>query len=149
MSPNVFYRVVDSQSQSKDVTRSGLRAGNIKKDITFNTLRRYESKKFARELRKHLDWSNRDATVFISVYDDKDRALEEVERRLRRGCQEVKMMVIDIDGFGGTMQFRNLRRLAEKHGVWIEDHAFRNSEHEWVFLKQIRRGAILGTKHFY
>ena len=86
--------------------------------------------------------------MFLSVYSDRETAWAEAKRRERRGRVEVRILEIDVSQCPkGTMQYRNVRKLAKKLGVWIPDEAWHNSLYEYVFLHRIPSDAIV--QEFY
>jgi hypothetical protein len=93
----------------------------------------------------HLDWSNRRPTPFISMYNDETVAVEEAERRKRRGMKNVTITVVDVEKVRGRVQYRNVRRLlARQRGRWIPEKAWHNSEYEYIFLHHIPDRAVTG-----
>lgn len=148
MAPTTFYRVVDEFSQTR-VAGYGLLAADSRSFITFeprnNTKRRLS---LEMELHNHLNWANREPTVFISVYSDQDTAWAEARRRERSGRTKVTVMTINVSkcAFDCThkrLEYRNVRKLASKLEIWIDDGAWHNSEHEWIFLHRIPSHAIV------
>ena len=144
MAPRKYWRVQDEHSQSRYDERWGMLAGDPHSSIDFNPRGWEEEDVFINELENHLDWGNREPTVFISVYTDEDRAYEEAERRMERGRQQVVVHEI-VPLRDHSMEYRSVRGLAEWWGVEIPEEAYRNSEYEYVFLHQIVPEAVVRT----
>jgi hypothetical protein len=49
---------------------------------------------------------------------------------------------IDMDDACERVEYRDVRRLAKKLNLWIEEEAWHNSEHEWIFLNRIPDSAV-------
>lgn len=145
MAPTKFWRVVDEDSRSR--WRGGrLLAGSPYTRIEFNFLGQREKRRLIAELVNHLNWGNPKDTEFISVYSDKRRAMVEAERRVLQGKRNVRIIEINtLKARRRSMQYRNVRELAKKLDVWIEDEAYHNSEHEYIFLHHIEQDAMVRT----
>lgn len=96
-------------------------------------------------LRKHLDWSNKEATPFISVYVSEKAAWEYAQRRKRDGWTGVGVSYIRLDAIQADC-LRKVRDLAEELGLFIPEIAWRNSFHEWIILNQILKEAVFDHK---
>ncbi|KAI0967658.1 hypothetical protein F4678DRAFT_445118 [Xylaria arbuscula] len=135
-SPRCFWRVEDENSQAR-TRNSEIRAAGVGGDF------RHMSPQLRECLERHLDWADRTPSPFISAYCDEDAANREVNRRLDRGKRHVTITKIDVTDLDyGTVEFRNLRRLAANLGLWIQELAWNNSEHEYIFLHHIPSKAI-------
>ncbi|KAI1302215.1 hypothetical protein F5Y03DRAFT_212459 [Xylaria venustula] len=135
-SPRVFWRVEDEDSQAQ-TRNSGIRAAGVGGDF------RRLSLELRQCLERHLDWSDRTPSPFISAYCDEDAANREVNRRLDRGKRRITITKIDVTDLDyGTVQYRNLRKLAKNLDLWVHELAWNNSEHEYIFLHYIPREAI-------
>lgn len=144
MAGTTFYRVIDETSQSRFTNRYGLLAADSRTPATFDPRNCTERAIVRTELDNHLHWARDVPTVFLSVYSDRETALAEANRREKRGRVEVRILEIDVSQCPkGTMQYRNVRKLAKKLGVWIPDEAWHNSLYEYVFLHRIPSGAIV------
>ena len=77
------------------------------------------------------------------------RVSQKVRRNYElRGKKEVVIFVIDTSQELGKAQYRDLRKLAVKFGLWIPYKSWHNSEYEWVFLEHIPDHMIVGTISF-
>lgn len=98
------------------------------------------------QIEQHLDWGNRHPTPFISTYCEKSVARREAERRVEQGKKDVRIYTIDMDDSDEPAQYRDVRPLAEKLGLYINNYAWHNSMYEWVFLHHVPDDAIVGWK---
>ncbi|KAI0814535.1 hypothetical protein GGR55DRAFT_675824 [Xylaria sp. FL0064] len=137
-SPRVFWRVEDEHSRAQTVDFNGISAeANI--DIDFGEMSYILQECLAR----HLDWSDRTPSPFISTYSDEGAAYREADRRLYRGKSNVTITEINLEELPyGTVQYRNIRTLAKKLKVWIEEEAYNNSEYEYIFLNHVPWEAV-------
>ncbi|KAH7395387.1 hypothetical protein DE146DRAFT_659918 [Phaeosphaeria sp. MPI-PUGE-AT-0046c] len=139
--PTELFRVEDSDSSAIYVHRKGIFAGADRARVDFNSTEDH----LFRVLKKHLDWDNRSATPFISAYADKEAAKAEARRRKAEGKQDVRIYVINTNRRGAAVEYRNVRRLAKKVGLFISKKAWHNSEHECIFLHHIPERMVVRT----
>ena len=120
--PHIFYRVEDEDSDARYYPNAGIFAGARVIDINLNP---YKDPSLHEEVERHLDWRNRISSPFISVYSDQEVACKEAERRVKDGKMNVRLRVIDTMQFdqNSCLEYRRLRRLAKKLGLYIEKNA--------------------------
>ncbi|KAI3326495.1 hypothetical protein HD806DRAFT_487438 [Xylariaceae sp. AK1471] len=70
-----FYRVEDEDSRAR-TTNSGIKAAG-KAQVNF----RSKSPELREHVKRHMDWSDRNPSPFISAYSNKKAAYDEAERR--------------------------------------------------------------------
>ncbi|KAL5878104.1 hypothetical protein ACKVWC_007252 [Pyricularia oryzae] len=139
-SPKEFWRVEDERSRGRTDSTSFTAPYRDGKEALNNRIL----------LEKHLKWANREPTPYISVYDNWDAANNEVGRRLNRGRMDVSMSRIDVSKVpAGKLQYRSVRRLCDRLGVEIEDKAWFNSKHEWIFLNEIPANVVVEECSYY
>jgi 3-deoxy-D-manno-octulosonic-acid transferase len=144
MAPTTFYRVVDGTSQSRLDRYGHLLAADSTSYVTFKPRGAEEKENLETEFLNHMDWRNREDTVFISVYSDEEKAWAEAQRRVRAGREKVLILKIDVSKRAPErMEYRNVRKLAAKLGVTIHGRAWHNSHYEYVFLHRTRARAIV------
>ena len=138
MAPRVFYRVEDACSSAQYIDGKGILAGDTDTAVRFTS-----NEAVLRDLvDQHLDWSNRNPTPFISTYCEESVAWDEAQRRVKRGRKDIINYKIDMDDTCERAEYRNVQRLAKKLDLWIEEKAWHNSEHEWIFLHRIPDSAV-------
>lgn len=138
MAPNIFYRVEDKHSRAQYIEDEGIFAEDIDTSVNFRRL----GTNLLHQIEQHLDWSNRNPTPFISMYSDKYVAQREAERRVLSGKKDVRIYKIDTYASEERMEYRNIRLLAQKLGLFIFHEAWHNSEHEYIFLHHVPEDAI-------
>ncbi|KAI0423633.1 hypothetical protein F5Y09DRAFT_203351 [Xylaria sp. FL1042] len=137
-SPRIFWRVEDEHSRARTTESNGIQVAAYT-DVDFGQM----SAELRECLARHLDWSDRTRSPFISAYSDEEAAYREADRRRRRGKRDVTITEINIEEMPyGTVQYRNVRNLAKNLNLWIEEEAWNNSLYEYVFLRQIPEDAI-------
>ncbi|KAF2269353.1 hypothetical protein CC78DRAFT_277823 [Lojkania enalia] len=141
MVPDIYWRVQDEHSRARFRKGEGILAEDAGKVVDFN-----DRNMVRHELELHLDWANRRPTPFISCYADYNTALCEAERRINKGKRDVWLLRIDLKACWGEVEFREVRRLAGKTGIWIEEYAWHNSESEYIFLHGIPYYAVRRVK---
>ncbi|KAH0596039.1 hypothetical protein MHUMG1_05898 [Metarhizium humberi] len=143
-----FYRVEDEQSQAVTTPGKGISAAG-RADLNLSAMHGNQAEELRWNLQNHLDWSSNYESPFISAYDDEDVAFSIAEgRREKLGREHVTVTKIDVSKVHGQIEFRELRPLAERLGVWIPDKAYHNSECEWIFLHDIPDEAVVGVVEF-
>ena len=91
--PSVLYRVFDDDSASQYHFNDGFRASDQNWDC--NDWK--NSEKMAEAIRRHLDWSNRIGTPFISTSASLEATRRETNRRYNQGKQNIR--VAEINGW--------------------------------------------------
>jgi hypothetical protein len=105
-----------------------------------------QERKLKDAIRRHLDWSYRRPTPFISAYSDYSPAEREARHRMRAGMRDVTIWKIRVpreDNRCGMM-WQMVNRLQGELGFWIEDRAFHNA----LFLHRIPGRYVVGKKRF-
>ncbi|KAI1283581.1 hypothetical protein F5Y07DRAFT_394485 [Xylaria sp. FL0933] len=137
-SPRVFWRVEDEYSRAQTTDTNGISA-EAYIDVDFGD----RSGTLRECLARHLDWSDRTPSPFISAYSDEGTAYREADRRLSRGRSNVTITEINLEDLPyGTAHYRNIRTLANKLEVWIEEEAYNNSKYEYIFLHHVPWEAV-------
>ncbi|KAJ6192303.1 hypothetical protein J3E72DRAFT_145997, partial [Bipolaris maydis] len=90
----------------------------------------------------HLRWWVRRASPFISTYSSKRVVRKQAEQRVREGKKNVTIYEIDVNASNMRVEYRNVRRLADKLGMIIPRYAWHNSKHEWIVLGHIPDRAV-------
>ncbi|KAK8932782.1 hypothetical protein H634G_07096 [Metarhizium anisopliae BRIP 53293] len=143
-----FYRVEDEHSQAVTTPGKGISAAG-RADLNLSAMHGNQAEELRWNLQNHLDWSSNYESPFISAYDDEDVAFSIAEgRKEKLGREHVTVTKIDVSKVHGQIEFRELRPLAERLGVWIPDKAYHNSECEWIFLHDIPDEAVVGVVEF-
>ncbi len=141
MTPYIFYRVEDRDSRAQYLDQEGIFAEDTNTEVDlFGSSRRLCS-----QLENHLDWGSRIPTVFISAYCDEEVAWSEANRRVRDGKEGVVVHTIDIRKRDRPVEYRNIRLLAKRLGVWIPECAWNNSKYEYIFLHHVPESAVVGS----
>ncbi|EOA85396.1 uncharacterized protein SETTUDRAFT_42465 [Exserohilum turcica Et28A] len=138
--PHILYRVEDESSRARYIDDTGIFAEDTDTDVNFTA----KTNTLLHLIAQHLDWRNREATPFISMYSDEDVAWREAERRVRTGKQDVRIYKIDTYACEERTEYRNIRLLAKKLGLYIHEEAWNNSMHEYIFLHFVPESAIEG-----
>ena len=137
----IGWRVEDKSSRARYRRGSGIHAGDSNITVTFNTYNIHNARKLRMWTPRHLDWRNEYDTPLISFYADFDRAMNEANRRVRANKANVVIHEIQIPRQNrsrhGRVEFRRVRKLMKELGGRIPDKAYHNTEHEFVFLKEI------------
>ncbi|KAH7072735.1 hypothetical protein BKA63DRAFT_515577 [Paraphoma chrysanthemicola] len=139
--PREFFRVEDASSRASYIEGKGIYAED---DYTWVDFDSTGARLFA-QIGQHLQWANKHPTPFISAYSDEDVAWREAERRCLDGKKDVRIYTINTNRRGKAIEYRNIRRLAKKVGLWIDDQAWNNSKYEYIFLHHIPKSMIVGT----
>jgi hypothetical protein len=140
MAPRIFYRVEDADSSARYVDGEGILAADTETVVNFGN----KGEALFEQVEQHLNWSNRDPTPFISTYCYESAAWGEARRRVRRGKKHVKIYKIDMDETCERAEYRDIRHLSWRLGLNIEQNAWNNSEHEWIFLYRVPDEAVVG-----
>jgi hypothetical protein len=139
MAPHVFYRVEDADSSARYVKGKGIIAADPYTVVRFGN----KGDALFDQVEQHLDWSNRRRTPFISTYCYKSAAWREAKRRAKRGKKDVTVYKIDMGKALKRAEYRNIRNLASDLRLYIEQNAWNNSEHEWIFLHRVPNEAVV------
>ena len=140
MAPRVFYRVEDEHSRARFIDGEGICAEDT------NTVVHFANRGFTLldQVEQHLNWANRRPTPFISTYCEESVAWSEASRRVARGKEDVRVYTIDMDDSYERAEYRDVRLLARRLGLYINDYAWNNSMYEWIFLHHVPDSAIVG-----
>ncbi|KAH0359360.1 hypothetical protein KCU65_g10007, partial [Aureobasidium melanogenum] len=111
--PLVFFRVQDDGPQAQYCKHTGMLSRN-QSHASFDPC----LPETQQSIQNHLDWASREPSAFISHED-------------------VVIMEIDIREGHEMAQYRNIRRLAHRCGIWAPQRAWNNSKHEWLFLHRV------------
>jgi len=139
--PDRLYRVFDNSSVSKYSRFYGFRAH----DIEFPRAAVDTPHCMWHPIRQHLDWSNRDPTPFISTWESSEKTWKAAEKREARGCQNVKIAVIDVDILTEmNVWFAKSIDLVERFNVYLPQKTSRYlSPVEYLCLHSIPRRAVI------
>ena len=96
-------------------------------------------------LRQHFDWSNRIPTPFLSTWDSDQKALETAIGREERGCQNVRIAVIEVDILEEEdIWFARLTDLVERFNVFLPERTrMYLSSREYLCLRRIPSRAVI------
>src|SRR5579859_1019479 len=139
--PDRLYRVFDNSSVSKYSRFYGFRAQDSEFPRTA-----VETAHFMWEpIRHHLNWSNRDPTPFVSTWESSEKTWEAAKRREARGCQNIKIAVIDVDILMEMdVWFAKSIDLVEKFDVYLPEKTSRYlSPVEYLCFHSIPRRAVI------
>jgi hypothetical protein len=145
MAPVIFYRVQSDSSRAKHVDGEGISAEDMKTMLGFN---RNDDDKLRRKVHDHLNWNCRNPSIYISAYADEPTAMWEARRRIETGHHlDVLILKIDVSKTWKKpcerIEYRNIRGLAENLEIDIPHRAWKNSEHEYIFLHHVPDNAII------
>ena len=139
--PDRLYRVFDNSSVSKYSKIYGFRA----QDDAFPLEAAETAHHMWEPVRRHLDWSNRYPTPFVSTWESSQKAWKTAKRREERGCQNVKIAVIEVDILKeNDVWFEKSIDIVEKFDVYLPERTRRYlSSVEYLCLHSIPRKAII------
>lgn len=141
MAPYIYYRVHDSSSATHFDKEHGFVAGDHQLRLRMFPRNRSERQDLFDALGRHLEWSDRTPSPFISVYADRDTAVNSAIARVNQGKRGVFIAYIDVEAIE-DLWYRFTPKLAEEIGLRIQPQALRNSEQEFVFLHHIPGEAV-------
>lgn len=146
-----FWRIQDEDSRATFDSEGNIVSGSDD-DVTFDCKGWDEWQDLGDAMERHLDWSNREDTPFISVYGDmayRDGWAElEARRRVHAGKKKVTLIKIVLED-GMDVQFRRVGPLMEeKLRRRIPPQAEHMAEYEFVFLHCIPAEAIVELIEF-
>ena len=136
MAPSEYYRVHDSSSATHFDKQNGFVAGDPRLPLRMFPRYPSEYQNLFNALGRHLEWSDRTPSPFISVYADWETAVNSASARVNRGKRGVFIAHIDVEDIEGLC-YRWTPKLADEIGLRIQPQALRNSEQEFVFLHRI------------
>jgi hypothetical protein len=136
--PLIFFRVQDDGSQTHYYKHSGILSRN-QSHASFDP----RVPETLESIQDHLDWASREPSAYISVYSDKTTAFVEARRRLANGHKDVVIVEIDTREGHEMVQYRNVRRMAHRYGIWVPEKAWNNSKYEWLFLHRVPDSMIV------
>ncbi|KAH8665199.1 hypothetical protein BGZ60DRAFT_540602 [Tricladium varicosporioides] len=135
------WRVEDRSSRAHFEQGKGILAGtNVYVPFYPNTVAEYLL--LVRYIRLHLDWENLKPTPFISVYNNRNCAVNEARRRRDRigkkgvVIYEVVIRVKDKHACGG-IYWKKMTEVMEELEEEIPDYVGGNADHEVIFLHKI------------
>lgn len=96
----------------------------------------------------HLNWQNRVATPFISLYRSKWAAMHEAHRRIEEGKESVRVYTIDMRRIGKYRKCYHIQPLAKKLDVYIPNYRWENSKYEYILLHRVPAKAVLDWLDF-
>ena len=137
---SVFYRVQDDSSATQFDDEDGFIAGD-EDYLEMYPRSRAGILELSKVLAKHLDWSDRDPSPFISAYSDKTTAYNNAESRVLDGHTNVVVVEINVK-YKYRLYHWPLRAVAKAVGLEIELKAWHNSKFEEIFLHRIPWKAI-------
>lgn len=139
MGPYIFFRVEDEDSRARYSDEEGLFAEDTDTRVDFKSWDR----RLLGQVERHLDWGNRVPTPFISMYCNEDVAFREAQRRVGKG-KDVRVYKINMRESDERREYRKIRLLAERLDFAIPEHAWNNSEYEYIFLHHVPDSAVVG-----
>ena len=143
VAPVKYYRVHDNSSATRFDKVNGFRAGDTQLQLRmFSPRDRAEERNLSNALGRHLDWSDRTPSPFISVYADLKTAVNSAVARVKDGKREVFIAYIEVERSESRMWYRQVPKVAEEIGLWIQPQAGENSQEEFIFLHQIPAEAV-------
>jgi hypothetical protein len=130
--PQFFYRVYDNQSVSK-LTEYGFQTP----DAAFDP-----SAPWAKHVvKRHMDWSNRSPSPFISVTDSEEKACEYARQRVELGHTGVLMATINVSELRrANVSFWHMQTLARELHAYVEPRGW--NPNEWLCLHYIPNDAV-------
>ena len=147
VAPYKYYRVQDNSSATHFDDENGFIAGDSELPVKMFLPRNLSEKRdLFNALGRHLDWSDRTPSPFISVYADLETAEDSAIARVKQGRRGVFIAHIDIRPIGG-LWYRHAPKLAKEIGLRIQPQASNNSEQEFIFLHHIPEEAV--TEYVY
>lgn len=147
MAPDKYYRVQDNSSATHFDKEKGFVAGDPQLQLRMFPRNRSECQNLFNALGRHLDWSDRTPSPFISVYADLETAVNSANARVNQGKKRVFIAYIDV-GDIEDLWYRYTPKLAEELGLQIQPQALRNSEQEFIFLHHIPQEAVTEYEYF-
>ena len=144
--PLEYYRVQDNSSATRFDEINGFIAGDPKLSVRMSPCIDSEYQNLSEALDRHLDWSNRTPSPFISVYAALDTAYNSAVARVRQGKKGVFIAHIAVKDIK-DLSHRHVPELAREIGLGIQPPALRNAEQEFIFLHSIPAEAV--NSHVY
>ena len=148
MTPVVFYRVHDDSSATHFDEYDGFIAGDNQTWLKMIPRNDWEVERLRNTLCRHLDWSNRTASPFISAYADFDAAFNSATARKGQGKRGIIIARIDVQRSCERMWCWNVRAVAKQVDLWIKPQAWNNSEYEYLFLNHIPTETVTIVEEF-
>ena len=144
MAPHEYYRVHDESSATHFDEENSFVAGDPELPLKMFHRGRseYQKLELCNALDKHLNWSNRTPSPFISVYADFDTAVNSAIARKNQGKRGVLIARIDVSE-SDELLYRHVPKVAKEVGLRIKPQALNNSENEFVFLHCIPGEAVV------
>ena len=137
--PRYFYRVYDEYSVSQFDGDDGFEAQGAG---LFSP--RANWAKFV--VARHMDWSNRTPSPFISVTDSREKANEYASQREDRGREDVHIAQIKVKVLRDAgVRFWHMQTLAMTVGAEDMIQDFSWNEYEWLCLHNIPAEAVVAV----
>ena len=146
MAPHKYYRVHDNSSATHFDEENGFVAGDPQLLLRMFPRDRSEYQNLFNALGRHLDWSDRTPSPFISVYADLDTAVNSAIARVNQGKRKVFVAHINVKDIE-DLWYRHAPKIAREVRLRIQPQALRNSEQEFIFLHHIPGEAV--TEYWY
>ena len=141
--PVEYYRVQDNSSATRFNKRNGFKAGDTQLQLRmFSPRDRAEERNLSNALGRHLDWSDRTPSPFISVYSNLNTAIDSAIARVKDGKRDVVIAHINVEQTESRLWYRKVRDVAKEIGLWIQPQAWENSHNEFIFLRHIPAEAV-------
>ncbi|KAH6664211.1 hypothetical protein B0J14DRAFT_608049 [Halenospora varia] len=139
------WRVEDSSSSAHFERGKGILAGT-KTFVPFYPCTDAERFSLRRYTRLHLNWENPKPTPFVSVYNNRNRAVKEARQRSRNGKERVVIYGVvvrekDKDVRGG-IHWRKMTEVMEELGEKIPEYVGGNADNEVIFLHKIPKNVV-------
>ena len=147
MAPLKYYRVHDNSSATQFDEEDGFFAGDTQLQLRVFPRNPSESQNLFDALDRHLDWSDRTPSPFISVYADYNTAVKNAIARVNRDKRMVFIAHIDVEG-SEDLWYRHVPKLAREIGLQIQPQALNNSRQEFIFLHHIPEEAVTEYEFF-
>lgn len=148
VAPVKYYRVQDNSSATHFNEEDGFIAGDPELQLRMFTPRNpSEVRNLFNALDSHLDLSDTTPSPFISVYTNVKTAVNSAIARVKDGKKGVFIAYIDVEDIGG-LYYRQVRKVAEEIGLWIQPRAWGNSQEEFIFLHHLPAEAITKSRVF-
>ena len=143
VAPVKYYRVHDNSSATYYDKEDGFVAGDPELQLRMFTPRKpSEERNLSDALGKHLDWTDRTPSPFISVYSNLNTAIDSAIARVKDGKRDVVIAHINVEQSESRLWYRKVRNVAEEIGLWIQPQAWENSQNEFIFLHYIPAEAV-------
>jgi len=131
---NHLYRVVDDESFIKFDGQTGFTAGS---QTAFDPWTAHANT----FVERHANWGNRSPTPFISTTSSFENAAHLANKRVRRGCSNVQVAIIDRGVVERNSSVYHMSTLIDITHAQIAK--FARNEHEYVCVHRIPHEAVI------